>query len=64
VVAVLESFKDEPLTVGPTSYTKELHIQVNRPLLIMEVSNGKHRSLEVWRNEIIPSTALLFRLGE
>ncbi len=64
VVAVLESFKDEPLTVGPTSYTKDLHIQVNRPLLIMQVTNGKHKSLEVWRNEIIPTTALLFRLGE
>jgi branched-chain amino acid transport system substrate-binding protein len=64
VVAVLESFKDEPLTVGPTSYTKDTHIQLNRPLLIMEVANGKHKSLEVWRNEIIPSTALLFRTGE
>jgi hypothetical protein len=37
---------------------------LNRPLLIMEVANGKHKSLEVWRNEIIPSTALLFRTGE
>lgn len=64
VVAILESFKDEPLTIGPTSYTKDLHIQVNRPLLIMQVTNGKHKSLEVWRNEIIPSTALLYRLGE
>jgi len=64
VVAELERFKDEPLTVGPTSYTKDLHIQVNRPLLIMEVTDGKHHSLEVWRNEIIPSTALLFRVGE
>jgi branched-chain amino acid transport system substrate-binding protein len=64
VAAELERFKDEPLTVGPTSYTKDLHIQVNRPLLIMEVTDGKHHSLEVWRNEIIPSTALLFRVGE
>jgi len=30
----------------------------------MEVTNGKHKSLEVWRNEIIPSPALLFRTGE
>ncbi|MBS7533221.1 ABC transporter substrate-binding protein [Ancylobacter sonchi] len=64
VVAELEAFKDEPLTVGPTSYSKDLHIQVNRPLLVMEVQGGKHRSLEVWRNEIIPSTQLLFRIGE
>jgi branched-chain amino acid transport system substrate-binding protein len=64
VVAVLEAFKDEPLTVGPTTYTKDMHIQLNRPLLIMEVMNGKYASLEVWRNEIIPSTALLFRTAE
>jgi branched-chain amino acid transport system substrate-binding protein len=64
VVPVLESFKDEPLTIGPTSYSKDLHIQVNRPLLIMGVTDGKYKSLEVWRNEIIPSTALLYRLGD
>jgi branched-chain amino acid transport system substrate-binding protein len=64
VVAELEKFKDVPLTIGPTSYSKDLHVQVNRPLLIMEVQNGKHKSIEVWRNEIIPSMPLLFRVGE
>lgn len=64
VAAQLEKFKDEPLTIGPTSYSSDLHIQVNRPLLIMEVQNGKYRSLEVWRNKNLPSTALLFRVGD
>lgn len=64
VVAELEKFKDEPLTIGPTSYSKDLHIQVNRPLLVMEVQGGKHKSLDVWRNEIIPSMPLLFRIAE
>lgn len=64
VVAEMEKFKDEPLTIGPTSYTKELHIQVHRPLLIMTVEHGKYRSLQVWRNEMIPSMPLLFRMGE
>ncbi|OJU49195.1 MAG: ABC transporter substrate-binding protein [Mesorhizobium sp. 61-13] len=64
VTAELEKFKDEPLTIGPTSYSADRHIQVNRPLLIMEVQNGKHKSLEVWRNKQIPSTELLFRVGD
>ncbi|CAI2931838.1 ABC transporter substrate-binding protein [Aminobacter niigataensis] len=64
VVAQLEKFKDEPLTIGPTSYSHDLHIQANRPLLIMEVQNGKHSSVEVWRNKNVPSTALLFRVGD
>ncbi len=62
VTAELEKFRDEPLTIGPTTYSHELHIQVNRPLLIMEVQNGKNRAIELWRNELIPSTQLLFRM--
>lgn len=62
VVAALEGLHDAALTIGPTSYSKDWHIQLNRPLLIMQVTDGKYKSLEVWRNKIIPSTALLFRL--
>lgn len=62
VVTALEAFADAPLTVGPTSYSDDLHIQVNRPLLVMEVQNGQHKSLTAWRNEIIPSMPLLFRM--
>jgi branched-chain amino acid transport system substrate-binding protein len=64
VVAELEKFKDEELLLGPTTFTHELHIQTHRPLLIMEVQNGKHHSLERWRNEMIPDTDLLFRVGK
>lgn len=62
VTAELEKFREEPLTVGPTTYSNQLHIQVNRPLLIMEVQNGKNKAIELWRNELVPSTQLLFRL--
>jgi branched-chain amino acid transport system substrate-binding protein len=63
VTAELEKFREEALTIGPTSYSRELHIQVDRPLLIMEVQNGKNRAIEVWRNTLIPSTQLLFRMA-
>jgi len=62
VTAELEKFREEQLTVGPTTYSNQLHIQVNRPLLIMEVQNGKNKAIELWRNELVPSTQLLFRL--
>lgn len=64
VVAAMESFKDEPLTVGPTSYSEDLHIQTNRPLLIMQVQEGKYSPVGLWRNTMIPSMPLLFRVGE
>ncbi|WP_176038554.1 ABC transporter substrate-binding protein [Brucella tritici] len=41
VAAVLDGFKDEPLLIGPTTYSPELHIQTTRPLTVVEVQNGK-----------------------
>jgi branched-chain amino acid transport system substrate-binding protein len=31
----------EPLVIGPTTYTPELHIQTSRPMTIVGVDNGK-----------------------
>jgi branched-chain amino acid transport system substrate-binding protein len=64
VVAELEKFKNEPLAVGPTSYTNELHIQVQRPLLIVEIQNGKHKPITLWTNEMVPDMPLLFRVNQ
>ncbi len=63
VVAELEKFKDEGLIL-PTTYSSELHIQTQRPLLIMEVQNGKHRAIKRWRNQLVPDMPLLFRVGQ
>ena len=41
VAAVLDTFKDEPLVIGPTTYTSDLHIQTTRPMTIVESQNGK-----------------------
>jgi hypothetical protein len=40
LAAALDSFEDEPLVIGPTSCSKELHIQTKRPMTIMEAQNG------------------------
>jgi branched-chain amino acid transport system substrate-binding protein len=41
VSAALNSFKDEPLVLGPTTYSPELHIQTTRPLTIVQSQDGK-----------------------
>lgn len=44
VAAVLDSFKDEPLVVGPTTWSSDLHIATSRPMAIVGVQNGKFTS--------------------
>jgi branched-chain amino acid transport system substrate-binding protein len=63
VLTVMNSFDNQPFLVGPTSYRKDLHIQVNRPWLIMKVSDGSFHAVEMYRNQLIPDTKLLFRVG-
>jgi branched-chain amino acid transport system substrate-binding protein len=41
VAAALDSFKDEPLAIGPTTFTPELHIQTTRPMTIVQSQDGK-----------------------
>lgn len=63
VIAQLEKFDAEPFTVGPTTYTHALHIQTSRPLLMMEVQNGTSHADELWRNKLVPSSQLLYRIA-
>ncbi len=42
VKAALETFKDEPLITGPTTYTDACHIPSGRPYLMMQVQKGKN----------------------
>ncbi|WP_440983981.1 ABC transporter substrate-binding protein [Shinella sumterensis] len=64
VVGVMNTFKDQPFTAGPTSFTDQLHIQVDRPWLIMKVENDSFRAVEVYRNSFKPDMKLLFRVGQ
>ena len=37
----LQTFKDVPLLAGPTTFTKDAHINMQRDLLLIEVKDGK-----------------------
>lgn len=41
LTAAMESFKDEPLMAGPTTFSADLHISVHRPMRVLEVKDGK-----------------------
>ena len=41
VAAALDTFASEPLAIGPTTYTPQLHIQTTRPMTIVQGQNGK-----------------------
>lgn len=64
VVEVMNSFDEEPFTCGLTTYTDQLHIQVDRPQLIMRVEDGLFKSVGMYRNEFVPDMNLLFRVGQ
>lgn len=40
VAAVLDTFTDEPLAIGPTTFTPELHIATTRPMTIVQAQDG------------------------
>lgn len=54
VAAVLDTFKDEPLVIGPTTYTPELHIQTTRPMTIIGVTDGKFAAVGRFTVESFP----------
>jgi branched-chain amino acid transport system substrate-binding protein len=37
----IETFHNEPLISGPTTYTANCHIPVGRPLVVVQIQNGK-----------------------
>jgi branched-chain amino acid transport system substrate-binding protein len=54
VAAVLDTFADEPLVIGPTTYTKDLHIQTTRPMSIIGVTDGKFAAVGRYTVESFP----------
>jgi branched-chain amino acid transport system substrate-binding protein len=47
VAAELEKFNNEPLTIGPTTFTPKIHMGgAARPMAILEVADGKYRVVE------------------
>ncbi len=50
----LEKFDNEPLTVGPTSYSERYHISLNRPMSLLELQSGKYRFVTKMKAEKVP----------
>lgn len=64
VAAAMQGFTDEQFLAGPSTYTDQLHILLNRPYLMMTVRDGSFRAVEISRPELIPDMQLLFRVGQ
>jgi branched-chain amino acid transport system substrate-binding protein len=56
----LEKFRKEPLTIGSTTFTPELHITTQREMMMMNVEDGKHKALGYFMAEGVPSMELMF----
>jgi branched-chain amino acid transport system substrate-binding protein len=59
VVPVMNTFKDEPTTLGPRTFAPNQHIQMTVPLLIVSISNGNGKVIDqVYDKEPIPREVL------
>jgi branched-chain amino acid transport system substrate-binding protein len=45
----IDKFRNEPLAIGPTTYTPTIHMPNGRPLRIMQVQNGKMSFLMLFK---------------
>jgi branched-chain amino acid transport system substrate-binding protein len=55
VRGALDAFKDEPLLVGPTTYTAQVHVNNGRDMVVMEIDGGKQgKTLGVFAAHEVP----------
>ena len=55
VSAAMDGFVDEPLMIGPTTFTPDLHISTTRPMTIVKAENGEFSAV----GKFSPSDAAL-----
>jgi branched-chain amino acid transport system substrate-binding protein len=61
VLAELNKFKDEDLTVGPTTFTPDLHINLTRPQAVMGIKDGKGYFVDLIKLSEPPPLQLIFK---
>jgi branched-chain amino acid transport system substrate-binding protein len=54
VRAELDRFTDEPFLIGATTYTPEMHINLNRPMTIIRIQDGKPAAIGSFKAEKHP----------
>jgi branched-chain amino acid transport system substrate-binding protein len=52
----LQTFKDQPLLVGPTTYTADCHVPLGRPMAVLQIQDGKPSFIEYSTPEELPDT--------
>ena len=60
VLAELNKFDNEPLLVGPTTFTEDLHINLQRPQAIIGIKDGKGYLVDVIQLAEPPPLQLIF----
>jgi branched-chain amino acid transport system substrate-binding protein len=61
VLAELNKFDNEPLLVGPTTFTEELHINLERPQAIIGIKDGKGYFVDLIQLPEPPPLQLIFK---
>lgn len=56
LAAAIESFTDEDLLVGPTTYTPDCHVPLGRPMAMMQIQEGVPSLLEYITPATLPDT--------
>jgi branched-chain amino acid transport system substrate-binding protein len=55
VAQALETFKNVPTILGPTTFSKKWHVQWRRPMALMEVLGpGRDRLVKKWTPKVVP----------
>jgi len=58
LAAELDTFDDADLLVGPTTFTPELHISIERPMQVMQIQDGESSFVETWTPSYVPEVDL------
>ena len=54
LASAIETFADEPLLVGPTTYSDTCHVPIGRQMAMMEIQNGAPSLIEYITPESLP----------
>jgi branched-chain amino acid transport system substrate-binding protein len=52
--AALDTFRNAPLLIGPTTFTPNLHIALGRTVRLVQIQNGKQSFLRLWKPQAVP----------
>ena len=60
VLAAYNKFQDEDIVGFPYTFSEDMHMQLQWPMMMIEVQNGKPSAIGYYKNEGLPPMDLLF----